>query len=58
MSDSTYASIVQLKPGQYAGEVRDVFGGQITMCGHKHKRRHLAGECGRRMLARHAAKGE
>lgn len=55
MSTPTYAAIVQRKPGQYGGELRNIHGGQVWECDHKHKRRTLAWDCARRELARRVA---
>ena len=47
-----YSAVVQLQPGRYAGEVRNIHAGHVAQCGHSHTRRHLANACGREMLAR------
>ena len=50
-----YHAIVQLQPGRYAGEVRDVHGYQLEECSHSHKRRSLAADCARRLLKKRTA---
>ena len=48
MSD-TYIAVMQLRPGRYAGEVRDIHKGRVALCPHSHKRRSTAMQCARRM---------
>ena len=51
----TYYAVVQLEPGRYAGEVRDIHGWQLDMCAHSHKRISLAADCARRLLKKRTA---
>lgn len=47
----TYAAVTQIKPGKYAGEVRNVLVGQISQCAHGHKSRSIALTCAEKMLS-------
>ncbi len=49
MDTTTYAAVRQIKPGQYAGQVRNIFAGALAECGHKHKSRSAAMKCGEKL---------
>lgn len=46
----TYAAVYQIKPGKYAGQVRNVIEGLISQCEHVHKSRSIAQDCAEKML--------
>lgn len=46
-----YAAVAQIKPGKYAGEVRDIVSGRVAVCAHTHKRRSVALNCAEKLLA-------
>ena len=48
----TYAAVYQIKPGAFAGQVREITSGLIEQCSHRHRSRSVAIECAEKMLSR------
>ena len=49
MDADTYPAVFTIKPGKYAGQVRNIYRGAILTCGHSHKSRTAALECAKNL---------